>query len=310
MQKAPPTPKGFRDIMPEYAKKRREVINLIVEVLENLGFVPIETPTIEFAQTLTGKYGDEEKLIYKFTDRGGRELALRYDLTVPFARFVASNLNLIGIEPFRRYQIGQVFRGENPQAGRFREFTQIDFDVAGSTDIEEEAKIIACAVKSARSAGISNAAMAINDRENFEGIPIMVIRAYDKIHKIKKDGVFAELKSQNLSQEEIEKYLDRLINAKPTENLKNIFAILETKYNMKLDREFFFDSSLARGLDYYTGPIFELKANSDLASLSIGAGGRYDNLIETFVYPAGSGAGKKIPAVGFSVGLDRLIEAL
>lgn len=308
--KAPPTPKGFRDILPQYAKKRREVINQIVEVLESLGFVPIETPTVEFAQTLTGKYGDEEKLIYKFTDRGGRELALRYDLTVPFARFMASNLNLIGKEPFRRYQIGQVFRGENPQAGRFREFTQIDFDVAGSTDIEEEAKIIACAVKSARSAGITSAAMAVNDRENFAGIPAGVIRAYDKIHKIKKEGVIEELKTQDISQEEIEIYLDKLINAKPTESLKNIFGILESTYKMKLDREFFFDSSLARGLDYYTGPIFELKSNPDLASLSIGAGGRYDNLIETFVYPAGGGAGKKIPAVGFSFGLDRLIEAI
>lgn len=310
MIKAPPTPKGFRDILPEYAKKRREVINQIVEVLENLGFVPIETPTIEFADTLTGKYGDEEKLIYKFTDRGGRELALRYDLTVPFARFVASNLNLIGKEPFRRYQIGQVFRGENPQAGRFREFTHLDFDVAGSTDIEEDAKIITCAIKSARNAGVKDATMAINDRENFAGIPVNVIRAYDKIHKIKKEGVVSELKSQNLSQGEIENYLDKLINAKPTQKLKSIFEILSFKYKMNLDREFFFDSSLARGLDYYTGPIFELKASLDLTSLSIGGGGRYDNLIETFVYPAGGGAGKKIPAVGFSVGLDRLIEAL
>lgn len=303
MIKAPPTPKGFRDILPQYAKKRREVINQIVEVLESLGFVPIETPTIEFAETLTGKYGDEEKLIYKFTDRGGRELALRYDLTVPFARFVASNLDLIGKIPFRRYQIGQVFRGENPQAGRFREFTQIDFDVAGSTDIEEEAKIIACAVKSARNAGVKDATMAINDRENFANIPLNVVRAYDKIHKIKKEGVIEELKAQNLSQESIENYLDKLINSKPTEKLKNIFEILDSKYNLSLDHEFFFDSSLARGLDYYTGAIFELKTSPDLASLSIGAGGRYDNLIETF-------SGKKIPAVGFSVGLDRLIDAL
>jgi histidyl-tRNA synthetase len=122
--------------------------------------------------------------------------------------------------------------------------------------------------------------------------------------------VIEELKTQEISEDNIKIYLDKLINAKPTEKLKNIFAILETKYNLKLDREFFFDSSLARGLDYYTGPIFELKANPDLASLSIGAGGRYDNLIETFVYPAGGGAGKKIPAVGFSLGLDRLIEAI
>src|SRR3989344_7845057 len=121
MQKAPPTPKGFRDIKPDLAKKRREIINKIINVLEQNDFEPIETPTVEFADTLTGKYGEEERLIYKFQDRGGRDLALRYDLTVPLSRYVASNNPPL---PFRRYQIGQVFRGENPQKGRYREFTQ------------------------------------------------------------------------------------------------------------------------------------------------------------------------------------------
>src|SRR3989338_11491949 len=131
MIKAPPTPKGFRDIKPELAKKRREVIEKIASVLEEYGFDPIETPTIEFAETLKGKYGEEEKLIYEFMDRGGRKLALRYDLTVPLARYVATYNPPL---PFRRYQIGQVFRGENPQKGRFREFTQFDFDSVGSSD--------------------------------------------------------------------------------------------------------------------------------------------------------------------------------
>lgn len=310
MQKAPPTPKGFRDIAPELAKKRRVVTSQIVEVLEELGFAPIETPTIEFAETLTGKYGEDEKLIYQFKDRGGRDLALRYDLTVPFARFVATNLNLIEKEPFRRYQVGQVFRGENPQAGRFREFTQVDFDTAGAEDLEEDAKIIAGAVKSARKIGIKEAIIAINDRENFEKIPLPIIRAYDKIHKIKKEGVIEELKSQGLTPDSIEDYLNQLIESKPTQKLKDIFTILETKHNLKLDQEFFFDPSLARGLDYYTGAIYELKASFDLASLSIGAGGRYDNLIGNLLHPAQGSTGEKIPAVGFSFGLDRLIEAL
>src|SRR3989304_5789567 len=134
MIKAPPTPKGFRDIRPDLAKKRREAINSIVAVLEDYGFVPIETPTIEFADTLKGKYGEEERLIYEFTDRGGRKLALRYDLTVPLARYVATYNPPL---PFRRYQIGQVFRGENPQKGRFREFTQLDFDTVGSNEPKE-----------------------------------------------------------------------------------------------------------------------------------------------------------------------------
>src|SRR3989344_5605164 len=127
MQKAPPTPKGFRDIKPNSAKKRRKIINEIVEVLEKNGFEPIETPVIEFADTLSGKYGEEERLIYKFTDRGGRNLALRYDLTVPLARFIATHQAKLQV-PFQRNQIGQVFREKNPQAGRYREFTQFDFD--------------------------------------------------------------------------------------------------------------------------------------------------------------------------------------
>src|SRR3990172_7605950 len=160
MQKAPPTPKGFRDIQPELAKKRREVINKIVGVLEEFGFEPIETPTIEFAGTLKGKYGEEERLIYEFKDRGGRDLALRYDLTVPLARYVATYNPPL---PFRRYQIGQVFRGENPQAGRYREFTQFDFDTAGSKSLEEDAKVIATAINASKDIGLTSAVIFIND---------------------------------------------------------------------------------------------------------------------------------------------------
>src|SRR3989338_490588 len=184
MQKAPPTPKGFRDIPPDLAKKRQEVIGKIVAVLEEFDFVPIETPTIEFASTLKGKYGEEERLIYEFKDRGGRELAMRYDLKIPLARYVATyNPKL----PFRRYQIGQVFRGENPQAGRFREFTQFDFDSVGSENLEEDAKIIAIAIKSARKLGLNSAKMAINDRSVFANIHIDIIRAVDKLHKIGRE---------------------------------------------------------------------------------------------------------------------------
>src|SRR3972149_9479364 len=118
MQKGPVTPKGFGDIMPEEAGKRRSIVNAVFPVLEKYGFSPLETPTVEFADTLLGKYGEEEKLIYQFTDRGGRKLALRYDLTVPLARFVANNLKLLN-PTFSRYQIGQIFRGENPQKGRY-----------------------------------------------------------------------------------------------------------------------------------------------------------------------------------------------
>jgi len=290
MKKGPVTPKGFRDIEPNLAKKRREAVAKISDVLEEFGFVPLETPTIEFAETLLGKYGEEEKLIYKFTDRGGRDLALRYDLTVPLARFIANNLGVIEKGPFRRYQTGQVFRGENPQAGRYREFTQFDFDSVGSASLEEDAKVIAAIISSARKVGLNEAQLAINDRKNFEGLPIEDVRAIDKIYKVGKENTKKEL-------------LDFVEKTKPTEDLTKIFEILEKTYSLAEGKDFFFDPTLARGLDYYTGVIFELKPTGKSEELTIGGGGRYDNLIGMF-------AGKDIPAVGFSFGLDRLIELL
>ena len=299
MNQAPPTPKGFRDINPDLAAKRREVINKIVPILEDFGFVPLETPTIEFASTLTGKYGEEEKLIYKFTDRGGRELALRYDLTVPLARYVAANPSLK--MPFRRYQIGQVFRGENPQAGRFREFTQFDFDTIGSNDLEEDAKIITATIKSAKAAGLNGAQMAINDRNVFANIHIDIVRAVDKLHKVSKNKLIEELKQKGLKDEEI-RFLEDVENTVKSPNVKSVFSILE-KQGLKEHQDFFFDPTLARGLDYYTGLIFELKPSGKPQDLSIGAGGRYDNLIGIF-------SKEQFPAVGFSFGLDRLVELL
>lgn len=303
MQHAPPTPKGFRDVLPADTQKRRQTINKIVETLEESGFVPIETPTVEFADTLTGKYGEEEKLIYKFTDRGGRELALRYDLTVPLARFIASNQQLISKGPFRRYQIGQVFRGENPQAGRYREFTQFDFDSVGSLDLEEDAKIIAAAIKAVKSLSLNTAVMLVNDRRNFEGIPAEVVRAVDKLHKIGSEGVRNELKDQNMALDEIENHLYEIKKAKPTEDITKIFSTLKEKYNLEENKDFMFEPTLARGLDYYTGAIFELKPNTNQTGLTIGSGGRYDKLIGMY-------SGKQIPAVGFSFGIDRLVEAI
>ncbi len=301
MQKGPTTPKGFRDILPETAKKRRVTISKIAGVLENFGFVPLETPTIEFAETLTGKYGEEEKLIYKFTDRGERELALRYDLTVPLARFIANNLGLL-TPSFSRYQIGNVFRGENPQKGRFREFTQFDFDIVGSDASEDDAKVIASAITATRKIGFSEAKMAINDRKNFEGMPIEVIRAIDKIYKIGKDGAKKELIEKGFGEKETS-LIDQIDLSEPTKRLLEIFKILETKYSLKRDEDFFFDATLARGLDYYTSTILELKPTGKPEEQSIGGGGRYDNLIGMF-------AGRSIPAVGFSFGLDRLIELI
>lgn len=290
MKKGPVTPKGFRDILPEKAAKRRKIINLIADILEGYGFIPLETPTVEFAETLTGKYGEEEKLIYKFTDRGGRKLALRYDLTVPLARFIANNLGLVQDKVFRRYQVGQVFRGENPQAGRYREFTQFDCDSVGAAGIEEDAKIIAASIQSYRKVGLDKAQMALNDRENFKGLSIEDIREIDKIYKIGKENIRKEL-------------IDFIEKATPTQRLKEIFSLLEKEYKLKEGQDFFFDPTLARGLDYYTSTIFEMKPTGKPEEQSAGGGGRYDNLIGMF-------AGRQVPAVGFSFGIDRLVELI
>ena len=309
MIKAPPTPKGFKDFAPALAKRRREVTSKIVQVLEEFEFVPIETPTIEFADTLKGKYGEEERLIYEFEDRGGRKLALRYDLTVPLARYVATYNPPL---PFRRYQIGQVFRGENPQKGRFREFTQLDFDSVGSDDPKEDATIIAATIKSLEVLGIKFFKVLINDRNIFYNLPKdpmfadkdipSVVRIVDKLKKIGRDGVTDELAEKVTGGDisEAASILCTIEDSPPTDNLNAIFSALE---DLGIDKQKYeFSPTLARGLDYYTGMIIEAEIEG-YAGGSVGGGGRYDNLIGSF-------AKKDIPAVGFSFGLDRLLEIL
>lgn len=298
MIKAPPTPKGFRDIDPKLAKNRRRVINTIIEVLESEGFEPLETPTLEFAETLKGKYGEEERLIYEFTDRGGRKLALRYDLTVPLARYVAANPNLA--MPFRRYQLGQVFRGDNPQRGRYREFTQLDFDTVGSADLSEDARIIAVTLKITNKLGIKNRMLFINDRATFGDLEPKYVSAIDKLRKISRDGVIKELQEKGLNKNQSEELLNKIEKSEETNTIKEIYRHLPKFIPSGLTVEF--SPTLARGLNYYTGAIFEL-STTGTGGLSIGAGGRYDNLIGMF-------AKREIPAVGFSFGLDRLIETL
>ncbi len=288
----PVTPKGFGDILPDEAKKRRRMFDAIIPVLEEYGFQPLETPIVEFAETLLGKYGEEEKLVYTFEDKGGRKLALRYDLTVPLARFVANNLGLLN-PTFSRYQIGQVFRGENPQKGRKREFTQFDFDTVGSAEIESDVKVVSAAIKSARAAGLIDAILQINDRSIFDELNFTKeeVRAIDKIDKIGRDEVLKTVPN-----------LDNLEKAPKPARLQRIFSTLSDE-KFEEGRDFTFNPYIARGLDYYTSTIFELKLDKTPNSLSIGGGGRYDNLIGMF-------AGRSIPAVGFSFGIDRIIDLL
>jgi histidyl-tRNA synthetase len=292
MQKGPTTPKGFGDIMPEEAKKRREMFAAIIPVLEKYGFSPLETPTVEFAETLLGKYGEDEKLIYQFEDRGGRKLALRYDLTVPLARFIANNLGLLN-PTFSRYQVGQVFRGDNPQKGRKREFTQFDFDTVGSDNFTEDVKVIEAIIESARAIGLKSAVLQINDRKIFDdlGYKKEQVITIDKIDKIGKEEVEKQVGS-----------LEKLEKSEKTDRLKNIFETLNND-GFTEGEDFVFNPFLARGLDYYTSTILELKLDKTPGGLSVGGGGRYDNLIGMF-------AGRNIPAVGFSFGIDRIIDLI
>lgn len=269
------------------------MINAVAPVLEKYGFVPLETPTVEFAETLLGKYGEDEKLIYTFTDKGGRKLGLRYDLTVPLARFVANNLGLLN-PTFSRYQIGQSFRADNPQRGRSREFTQFDFDTVGSDDFKEDAKVIMTAIEGARAINLDEAYIQINDRKIFDKLGI----TRDQVWTIDKIDKIGEAEVNKLVGKDV---MDKLSVEPKPERLSQVFAEL-IKSGMKEGVDFVFNPYLARGLDYYTSTVYELKLNKT-EKLTIGAGGRYDNLIGMF-------AGRDIPAVGFSFGIDRIIDLI
>ena len=291
------TPKGFRDFLPLAAAGRSFLLEKIKKVLEKYGFEPLETPAIEYAQTLKGKYGDEEKLIYEFEDRGGRQVALRYDQTVPLARVVAQYQNLS--MPFKRYQIQPVWRAENPQKGRFREFLQVDFDTVGEKSLIADAEIIAAACACLKEIGFKNFNVKVNDRSVFKELPQTAISAIDKIKKIGEDGVFIELQNKGFKPGEARKILDQIRQNTSTALIDKLFKNLE---NLGVQKDLYaFDPTLARGLDYYTGAIFEIEIDGYTAG-SVGGGGRYDDLIGVF-------SNNNIPAVGFSFGFDRLMEA-
>lgn len=305
------TLKGFRDFLPFEAKKRQFVIDTLKRVFESYGFEPLETPALEYQEVLNGKYGDEgDKLMYKFEDNGKRKVALRYDQTVPLARVIAQYQNEIKL-PFKRYQIQNVWRAENTQKGRYREFLQCDGDIIGSSSPLADTEVIALALKSLETLGFKEFKVLVNDRKTtgdyFKttfNIPYekqaFVFRSIDKVMKIGKTGVIEELVKGGFNEKQAEEIFDGLKTLSVPESIRKIFNNLkdmgfsEDKYK--------FDPFLARGLDYYTGLIFEVDIK-DYDSGSIAGGGRYDKLIGIF-------SGKDYPAVGFSFGFDRLIESM
>ena len=299
----PQTLKGFRDFLPNEARKRQYVVGILQEVFESYGFEPLETPALEYEEILLGKYGEEgDKLMYRFTDRGGRKVTLRYDQTVPLARVVAQYGSAGSPQgqndlpmPFKRYQIQNVWRAENTQKGRFREFMQCDIDTVGTTSPIADAENIIIAQKSLEKLGFKKFKIRVGDRKLFEGIPQSAIIIIDKLKKIGEEKVIEELKAKGLD----EKVLDKIKNSKPSENIELILGIAQ---EMGVAENVHFDPALARGLNYYTGMILEVEIDGFDAG-SVAGGGRYDNLIGIF-------AGKQIPAVGFAFGFDRLIEAM
>jgi len=330
-KEVPQVPRGMRDFTPQDMCNRTFIIEKIKSVFLRYGYEPIETPALEYWETLSGKYGEEgERLIYRLTDRGGRELGLRYDLTVPLARFVTNHPEIP--RPFKRYQIQPVWRADKPQKGRYREFYQCDFDIVGVFDLSADAEIVAVLYDCLVAIGFNKFKIRLNSRKLIRalveqlGLPLdselPLARAIDKFERDGFDGVIAELKNQNLTDEKVS-ILKRFLSLQGMdfdEVFKSAKTVLEnapsasegiselkqlTKYLVRYDINFeriFLDLSLARGLDYYTGPIFE--ATVEGAGIgSVSGGGRYDGLLGIF-------SGQKIPATGASIGLDRIVTAL
>ena len=350
MAQKPSIPKGTRDFSPVEMAKRNYIFNTIREVFHLFGYQQIETPSMENLSTLMGKYGDEgDKLLFKIQNSGDYfsgltdeellsrnaaklaskfcEKGLRYDLTVPFARYVVMHRDEISF-PFKRYQIQPVWRADRPQKGRYREFYQCDADVVGSNSLLNEVELVQMIDRVYGKFGI-RVSIKINNRKILTGIAeiigeadkiVDITVAIDKLDKIGLDNVNAELASKGIPQEAIEKLQPIIMlsgsNEEKLETLKTVLAasetglkgveesefILKTVASLGVKSEVELDLTLARGLNYYTGAIFEVKA-LDVQIGSISGGGRYDNLTGVFGMSGMSG-------VGISFGADRIYDVL
>ena len=322
--------KGFRDYLPEQMILRQEIIRRFRDVFERHGFDPLDTPAIEYIEVLTGKAGENEKLMYAFEDHGGRRVGLRYDLTVPLARVVAMHQAEI-VFPFKRYHIAPVWRADRPQRGRFREFWQCDADIAGVESMAADAEIISVLSEGLAAVGLDNTMVHISHRRLLEriavsaGIPeaqaATVYRSVDKLDKIGADGVIAELVEGGIDPAAAETVLETISLSGTTAELlfelgrrmetdaAALAALAEMTQLFQLLDEMgvssgkaVFDLTLARGLDYYTGPVFEAKVTEPKVG-SVAGGGRYEGLVGSF-------GSRPVSATGVSLGLERIIEVV
>ncbi|WP_437226952.1 histidine--tRNA ligase [Planctomicrobium sp. SH661] len=326
------TLKGFRDFLPEAMLAREHLMEIARRVYRSYGFMPIDTPALEYAEILLGKGGDEsDKQLFRFIDQGDRDVAMRFDLTVPFARFAAQNIGVLGT-PFKRYHIGTVWRAEKPQKGRYREFMQCDFDTIGTEANASDIETLLVIHDLMEALGFAGFTIRVNHRQLLNGVlekfglleqSARVLRALDKLPKIGREKVIEEMtQTVGIDVAVAAQVLDfAALSGTPDEILTQVEAILDGNERgmdgvAKL-RELFavcrtaginedrvaLDVSIARGLDYYTGMIYETFL-TDLPGIgSVCSGGRYDNLAGLFTK-------EKLPGVGASLGLDRLLAAM
>lgn len=328
----PQTLKGFRDYLPPAALARERILEIARTVYRSYGFSPIDTPALEYTEILLGKGGEEsDKQLFRFTDQGGRDVALRFDLTVPFARFAAQHLNDIGT-PFKRYHQGTVWRGENTQRGRYREFMQSDFDTIGTEANASDIETLLVIHDLFVALGFERFTIRVNNRLVLNGLleklglaekTAGVLRVLDKLHKIGRDAVIAEMGERvGATPEQAAKVIEfAQLKGTPAEILARLSTLLTGstpgEEGVARLRELFaaaatagipaeridLDVSIARGLDYYTGTIYETFLTDDPGIGSVCSGGRYDNLAALFT-------NQKLPGVGASLGVDRLLAAL
>jgi len=297
------TLKGFRDFLPEDARKRAWLKEQMIKVFEKWGYEPLETPTLEPLELFEGQIGEDEKLFFKFEDQGGRRVALRYDQTVPTCRVIGQYLSKLTF-PFRRYQIQSTFRAEKPQKGRYREFAQADIDIFGIKSPIADAECIAVSIDLYKTLGFKKPVAIINNRDLLKGIPYSVIATIDKLKKIGKEEVIKEIKNKGFSNDKALKYLRIVENLKPDNTLKIIFDYLK---NSGFSQENFrFEPTLARSFSYSQGPIWEMVIegySTNAFAGSLGGGERYDDMIKKIT-------GKEIAGTGIAFGFDRTLEAI
>lgn len=318
--------KGFRDSLPMEETEKKRLFAVLEKTFTSFGFVPIDTPILEYTEVLLGKGGGEtEKQVYRFTDNGKRDVSMRFDLTVPFARFVSANLDKLTV-PFKRFHIAKVWRGENTQKGRYREFYQCDFDIVGADSAAADLEVLTMIHRSLKNIGVDSFTVHLSSRLVFnrflEKLGIKdkmtdILRLVDKLAKIGEDEVARQLgeitgnenAAQILDYIRMEESFDRtlekitLLAGGEGEDTARLRAIRSALEEIGIADSFVLDPSITRGLDYYTGIVYETFLDKAPEFGSVCSGGRYNDLASLYTKT-------KLPGVGASIGIDRLLAAL